>query len=53
MSLICGMFMMSISAQDLDGYNCIFLDSKTNNAHGVDDIIEETLSYKERSTRLP
>ena len=43
MSLICGMFIMSISAQYLDGYNCIFLDSKTNNAHGVDDIIEETL----------
>lgn len=43
LSLFLSIFYLSISAQDFDGYNCVFLDSKTNNAHGVDDIIENSL----------
>lgn len=38
------LFVYCLSAQDFDGYNCVYLDSKTNNAHGVDEIIEKSLT---------
>lgn len=46
MAILLALSSMMAYAQQLDGYNCIFLNSHTNNQWGLDDRIKETFEKK-------